>query len=322
MKILASSLLLLLLTASLGAQREVRGSVSPWRQLSLGSAVSGQVRQVVVDVGDKVKKDQILVELDAPELRNAARLAEAAVELAEIAVRHAELERKLLRNEIAAHAEAAKALKGRLPAATERVNAATARVARVKGLFDADRASSVDLQQARAHLDEARELALDLEQDHARALRQARNAELVAERAALDVAAAKARLKIAHVELDQARHELDCTRVRAPYAGTITNLITRVGLFVTARESKLLQLEDTSRVRIAISLNDEDGGLRLEKDMAVQVARSEDDFEAASTGKLHRLIRRRNRGTAEVILPNEQGRWTIASLVKVRLPFE
>jgi len=322
MKILAPPVLLLLLSASLGAQREVFGSVSPWQHLSLRPAVSGQVREVVVDVGDRVKKGQILVELDAPGLRNATRLAETAVALAEIAVRHAELERKLLRSEIASHVETAEERKERLPAAAERVTAAANRVKSVKALFDAKRASSAEVQQARAQLDEARERVLDLEQGHARALRDARNAELVADRAGLAVDAAKARLKAAQVELDQARYELDCTRVRAPYAGTITSVACRVGAFAKARESTLLNLEDSSRVRVTIGLNDDRGGQHLKNGMEVQVTRKDDDFDGATTGKLHRLIRKRHRSTAEVTLPNDDGRWIVASQVRVRLPFE
>jgi HlyD family secretion protein len=55
------------------------GTLQPTRAVSIGSELSGTVRNVLVDVNDKVKKGQVLVELDTAKLRRpGAALARGA----------------------------------------------------------------------------------------------------------------------------------------------------------------------------------------------------------------------------------------------------
>ena len=64
------------------------GTLQPTRSVTIGSELSGTVRNVLVDVNDKVKKGQVLVELDtakleAQVLRSRASLAAAQARLAQ-----------------------------------------------------------------------------------------------------------------------------------------------------------------------------------------------------------------------------------------------
>ena len=66
------------------------GTLQPTRAVTIGSELSGTVRNVLVDVNDKVKKGQVLVELDtakldAQVLRSRASLAAAQARLAQAA---------------------------------------------------------------------------------------------------------------------------------------------------------------------------------------------------------------------------------------------
>ena len=55
------------------------GTLQPTRLVSIGSELSGTVLRVLVDVNDKVKKGQVLVELDAAKLKDQVTRSRAAL---------------------------------------------------------------------------------------------------------------------------------------------------------------------------------------------------------------------------------------------------
>lgn len=55
------------------------GTVQPTRSIAIGSELSGTVRRVHVDVNDRVRKGQVLVELDTAKLRDQILRSQAAV---------------------------------------------------------------------------------------------------------------------------------------------------------------------------------------------------------------------------------------------------
>jgi HlyD family secretion protein len=95
------------------------GTLQPTRHVTIGSELSGTVRQVMVDVNDKVKKGQVLVELDtakldAQVLRSRASLASAQARLAQAAATTKEAQAALGRLE-----EVARLSGGKVPSAAE-----------------------------------------------------------------------------------------------------------------------------------------------------------------------------------------------------------
>lgn len=78
------------------------GTLQPTRSVNLGSELSGTVARVLVDVNDRVKKGQLLVELDTSKLRDQvarsrAMLASAQARVAQTEATRAEAQRKLER---------------------------------------------------------------------------------------------------------------------------------------------------------------------------------------------------------------------------------
>lgn len=121
------------------------GTLQPTRSVTIGSELSGTVRNVLVDVNDKVKKGQVLVELDtakleAQVLRSRASLASAQARLAQAVATTKEAAAGLARLQ-----EVARLSGGKVPSATE-LDAGQATLDRAK----ADEAS------ARASVDDAR----------------------------------------------------------------------------------------------------------------------------------------------------------------------
>ena len=59
------------------------GTVQPTRSINVGSELSGSVLRVLVDVNDRVRRGQVMVELDAAKLRNQILRSRAAVDAAD-----------------------------------------------------------------------------------------------------------------------------------------------------------------------------------------------------------------------------------------------
>jgi len=121
------------------------GTLQPTRTVNIGSELSGTVLRVLVDVNDRVKKGQVLVELDTAKLndqvtRSRAALAGAQAQLAQALATVKETQANLARLE-----EVARLSGGKVPSATE-LDSARAGLARA----EATHAS------AKANLDSAR----------------------------------------------------------------------------------------------------------------------------------------------------------------------
>lgn len=121
------------------------GTLQPTRSVNIGSELSGTVLRVLVDVNDRVKKGQVLVELDTAKLndqvlRSRAALASAQAQLAQAAATVKESSASLARLE-----EVARLSGGKVPSKTELDAARAAH----------DRAAAAELS-ARANVDSAR----------------------------------------------------------------------------------------------------------------------------------------------------------------------
>lgn len=132
-------------TGDLTLSVSANGTLQPTRLVTIGSELSGTVRQVMVDVNEKVKKGQVLVELDtakldAQVLRSRASLASAQARQAQAAATTKEALAGLGRLE-----EVARLSGGKVPSAAE-LDTGRATLERAR----ADEAS------ARATVDDAR----------------------------------------------------------------------------------------------------------------------------------------------------------------------
>ncbi len=68
----------------------VRGNLEVEKKAYLSFGTTGTVKEVLVESGDTVKKDQVLARLDAPSLKAGVEMAELQVELARIQMRAAQ----------------------------------------------------------------------------------------------------------------------------------------------------------------------------------------------------------------------------------------
>jgi HlyD family secretion protein len=173
------------------------GRVVQRRQSELGALIQSTVAEILVDEGDVVQADALLVRLADDEARAALQEAEATV---------AEAEARLARVQGVGRQAAAQSLE------QARIDAAQAQkeLERQEGLFATGAVSEVALERARRERDSARSQRIAASLEVAAAAPQGSDVRA----AAAALARAQARLRAAEVALQR-------TQIRAPSAGVV-----------------------------------------------------------------------------------------------------
>ncbi|HKT68872.1 MAG TPA: efflux RND transporter periplasmic adaptor subunit [Terriglobales bacterium] len=170
------------------------GEFKPFQQVDVHAKVAGYIRQIYVDVGDKVKKGQTLAILEVPELSAQLLAAHAAVRRAEDSIRRAQNE-----------------------------------VARDKSSHQASHLDYNRLKQASL---ERPGLIAQQELDDAFAKDQSAEAQVDAAGASLS--AAKNELGIAQADEKRLQAMADYTRIISPFDGVVTKRYADTGALVQA----------------------------------------------------------------------------------------
>ncbi len=191
---------------NLQASVAASGAVNPVAQVSVGSQVSGQIRDLLVDFNSEVKAGQLLAQIDPATFEFRVRSAQADVEAAHAAVMTAQA------NHVAALAQVARA--------------------------------QVDVDEAQRDLERkqrlvAQQFIAQSEADKARALLNSTTATLKATQAQAGVAqaqvkSAQANVKQREAALAQARIDLARTRITSPVDGIVIKRTIERGQTVAA----------------------------------------------------------------------------------------
>jgi HlyD family secretion protein len=123
------------------------GTLQPTRSINIGSELSGTVLKVNVDVNDKVRKGQVLVELDTAKLRDQILRSRAAVAVSKAKVMQTEATVQEAKATLARFEEVARLSGGKVPSKTE-LDGARATLARAIADQASARASVSDAQAA------------------------------------------------------------------------------------------------------------------------------------------------------------------------------
>lgn len=248
------------------------GQIDAWEEAPLFAKVSGYVRAVHVDIGDKVQgpkraegkktaPGQTLVEIDAPELVQELAQKQAGVEQAKSEIKQAEAG---VRVAVAAKASA-QALVEEARASVQRAeadfNRASSELSRITQLADRQAVTDklVDETKNKHAAAEAarKEVAAKIRSAQARL----NESDAMVAKAEADLGSAKARLSVAEAERDQVKAMLDFTQIRAPFDGVVSSRNVDTGHLVNVGASErkpLLSVVNTNVVRVVIDVPEVD----------------------------------------------------------------
>ncbi len=255
----------------IGNSYSVAGEFDPYQEIEMHAKVSGYVRKINVDIGDRVKTGQVLAVLEVPEL--VAQLQGAGA-----GVRHSQEEVSRMQNE----------------------------VTRDEAQYAALHANAVRLQQA----NQARPgLIAQQELDDAQAKDRAAEAQVESAKSALS--ASRQQLEIAQANNSQVSAMSDYTRIVAPFDGVVTWRYADTGALVQAGTSNsnsapVVKLAQVNVLRLRIPVPESlAGSVRIGQPADVTVQATGEHF----TGKVARFTDALDRTTrtmqVEIDVPNE-----------------
>jgi RND family efflux transporter MFP subunit len=233
------------------------GQIDAFEQTPLYPKVSGYVGKVMVDIGDKVEKDQVLAELSVPELEvdvvHAAALvtqAEAGIKKAQAAVRAMEAAAKTAQTQIR-QAEAAVA---RTKAQHERWKSEHARMTELaaKGSVT-NKLVDEALNQLKAA--EAAQTEAEAAVESAKAAFAQSEADI--EKSRSEELAAVAALGVAKATHARSNAMLAYTEIKAPFKGVVTQRNIDTGHFTQATRSAdkpLFVVSQSDTVRVFVDV--------------------------------------------------------------------
>jgi RND family efflux transporter MFP subunit len=227
--------------------------VEPIEQTPIQSKLAGYVGQVLVDFGDRVKKDQPLLILSAPEVDADLAQKKALLEQAKSELVQAEA------GLAAAEADVLAALAG--------VKQTEARIEKTKADVDRWHLQCKRIEELAASgsvnrqlLEEAQQQCSASESAHQEALAAVESAKSAvaqsrahADKSAADIEAAKARIRVAEANLAHASAVHSYLSIQSPFDGVVTRRAVDPGHFVqpgTAASTPLLVVARTDKMRV------------------------------------------------------------------------
>lgn len=206
-----------------------------WQEVSLAPRASGEVVELAVDVGERVKKGQVLLKLDNPELEADVLAAQADVTEASATLQQLRAEEAASRTDLAAGKRALQlgAEQTQRLQALQRAQSATAKEAEEAQKYQI--AAQANIEQATAKVDVAR--------------------------AKVDVA--QARLQTAQAKLRSVQAQQGYLAVAAPFDGVVTARNVDIGAIVSpasagGKQWGMLTIQDDSKMRVMIDVPEAD----------------------------------------------------------------
>ncbi|MDB5307343.1 MAG: bepD 3 [Gemmataceae bacterium] len=275
-----------------------------------------------IDIGSRVKKDQVLAEQAIPELDEEWEQKNSLVKQAEAEIVQAEKADAAAKAAVVsalAAVEEAKAGESRALALYDRWQSEVKRITKLVegGLIDAQTRDETLNQFKSAEAARAEAAARVISATAAVEKARADEAKAVA-----DISAAKARLGVARAEVRRLAALRGYTKIKAPFDGIVTHRGVNTGAFVTGTgKAGLFAVARTDPVRVVVSVPEADAGLVVagqDVRIALQAAQG-----AELPGKVARTSWSLEPGSrtlrTEIDLPNEKGEVRPGTYVYARL---
>jgi RND family efflux transporter MFP subunit len=211
------------------------------RQQQVVPLVAGTIKEVAVDIGDRVKKGQVMVVLDAPLIAKDWEQATSAFERAQAEEQEVEAQVFTAEAEVAAAEALSKMRIAESEAATAMRSKWQSEVARIRREVNKGVVDPQVVMESKSQLsaEEAKVKATEAAVAAARADIKIKQGKLAHVKATAKAAGAAARA--AHAVMDKARIQQSFTQLTAAFDGVVTKRTADPGNFVQPGDSRLLQ---------------------------------------------------------------------------------
>ncbi len=222
------------------------GKVEALNQVDVGAQVSGEVTKLYVEVGQTVKKGDIIAQIDPQTLQNGLVTQQAGLQQSQASLQSSQA---AYATKQAALASAQADLKGKLATLQQAQQAYT----RLNSLMAMNAISKQELEQAATNLKTAQAATEAAKQAIATA-----NANLIASQS--EIASAKAAIKKSQTDVNTAQKNLGHTQIVAPMSGTVISITTKQGQTVNANQTAptIVTLAQLDKVRIKAKISEAD----------------------------------------------------------------
>lgn len=222
------------------------GKVKALNTVDVGAQVSGEVKRLYVDVGDEVKKGDLIAQIDQVTQKNNLSNQQASLEQSVAAIQSAKAEALSRKASL-------KSAQADLASRQSELKQAQTDFERLQSLvaIDAISQQEYDTQATRVETAKAAVVNARAAIDTARAAIATTEANINSQEAAL---------RKAQTNVNTAQEDLSYTTIRAPMSGTVVSITTEQGTTVNANQSAptIVTLADLSTVRINAQISEAD----------------------------------------------------------------
>jgi len=245
------------------------GTVQPFKIVDIKSRAGGEIQQLAVEVGDFVRKGQLIARIDPTDSRTAFQSADADVAAGQSRISQAERTLALQRRTSAASVEQAQA---QLASAQAAIRVAQIRLEQARKQAEAQPLlTEADIRQAKASLSSAQEQLIQLQQSGDPQARAEARSALESAKATLDNAevnltrqqqlaakgfVAKAAEDSARAQRDAARAQFNAAKTRFDTVGQGQESLIRAAKARVTEAQESVRTAETNRIQIELRRQD------------------------------------------------------------------
>jgi RND family efflux transporter MFP subunit len=237
-------------------------TVHAYESVDVYSRVSGYLKSVKVDIGDVVKRGQLVAEVFVPELGAELERDEAALAQARVSVKLTQARSQVATADLdAARAEVEEAA-AEVKRAESACNYHQKKLERYRDLVRRNAAGQEVLDEAEEQYEGAVASALSAKAKRSAAAAHARKAEQLVDESRAAIAEAEARVRVAEATLARTRVLLDQAHIVSPLDGTVTRRNVSEGEFVRTGDATnappIATIVRADKVRVVVQVPDGD----------------------------------------------------------------
>jgi len=250
---------------------EATGRVVPEQEVEIKGKASGEIIKLPVEISDKVKRGDLLVQLDPEEEERSVKLAEVALTVSKARLEKSRIDIRIAESELGterSHAEAAlksaeakgKETKAKLDRVEQLLDKKIAGREEYEGVQTAYAQAQAEIESARARMDGLKTLEAKIG-----SLRQ-------------DVKIAEAQVESDKLSLSDRRQRLGDTKIVAPMDGIVVEKNVQVGQIIASGINNIgggttmLKLADLSHIYVLVSVDESDiGKVAVEQKVNISV---------------------------------------------------